>query len=163
MPNGQAKPEVALFKFTSGRLMRRPCLPQTPTSIVRGRFNATHRPIPPEEAACKVFSIWTHFGGNLVSPKWMIEDERDIWVVKCAALLLRKRSVFEENGHLTTQMSQEQFRLRFGGPEGSPKRFQIKTLPTPTMSSPPERSEERGPCGSSPLPLGSTYRSTGRG
>ena len=37
-------------------------------------------------------SIWTHFGGNLVSPKWMIEDERDIWVVKCAASLRRKNN-----------------------------------------------------------------------
>ena len=27
--------------------------------------------------------IWTHFGGNLVSPKWSIEHGRDIWVVKC--------------------------------------------------------------------------------
>ena len=62
--------------------------------------------------------IWTHFGGNLVSPKWMIEDERDIWVVKCAALLLRKRSVFEENGHLTTPMSQKQLRLRLGDQKG---------------------------------------------
>ena len=67
------------------------------------------------------FSIWTHFGGNPVSPKWIMKDGRDIWVVKCAASLRRKRSVFEENGHLTTQMSQKQFCLRFGGPEGSPK------------------------------------------
>ncbi|MFO0317456.1 MAG: hypothetical protein ACK51R_10225, partial [Hyphomonadaceae bacterium] len=29
------------------------------------------------------FSIWTHFGENPVSPKWIIEHPRDIWVVKC--------------------------------------------------------------------------------
>jgi len=28
-------------------------------------------------------STWTHFGGNPVSPKWIIEDERVICVVKC--------------------------------------------------------------------------------
>jgi hypothetical protein len=68
----------------------------------------------------------------------MIKDERDIWVVKCAASLRRKRSVFKENGHLTTQMSQKQFRLRFGGPEGSPKPLPDKK-PSETMSFPPER------------------------
>jgi hypothetical protein len=36
----------------------------------------------PEGTEGVVF-IWTHFGGNLVSPKWIIEHERDIWVVKC--------------------------------------------------------------------------------
>ncbi|AMS29924.1 hypothetical protein AEM38_11475 [Hyphomonadaceae bacterium UKL13-1] len=51
----------------------------------------------------------------------MIKHERDICVVKCAASLRRKRSVFEENGHLTTQMSQEQLRQQFGETEGSPK------------------------------------------
>ena len=37
---------------------------------------------------------------------------------------LRKRIASRRSkaAHLTTQMSQEQFRLRFGGPEGSPKR-----------------------------------------
>jgi hypothetical protein len=68
-----------------------------------------------------VLPIWTYFGATYVPPKWMIKDGRDIWVVKCAASLRRKRSVFEENGHLTTQMSQEQLRQRFGGPERAPK------------------------------------------
>ncbi|WP_290811591.1 hypothetical protein, partial [Aquidulcibacter sp.] len=89
--------------------------------------NCCHLPLPRSRGSCPegtegVVFIWTHFGGNAVSPKWIIEDGRDIWVVKCAALLRRKRSVFQENGHLTTQRSQEQFRLRFGEPEGSPKR-----------------------------------------
>jgi len=34
-------------------------------------------------------SIWTHFGGNLVSPKWIMKNERDICVVTRAASLRR--------------------------------------------------------------------------
>jgi hypothetical protein len=36
-----------------------------------------------------VLPIWTYFGATYVPPKWMIKDGRDIWVVKCAALLRR--------------------------------------------------------------------------
>ncbi|OYU51017.1 MAG: hypothetical protein CFE27_14560 [Alphaproteobacteria bacterium PA1] len=42
-----------------------------------------------DDSACGSFSLWTHLGGNLVPPKWMIKDGRDIWVVKCAALQRR--------------------------------------------------------------------------
>ena len=82
-------------------------------------FLATVSPLPrPLSQGERGDSIWTHFGGNAVSPKWSIEDGRDIWVVKCAASLRRKRSVFEENGHLTTPMSQKELRLRLGDQNG---------------------------------------------
>ena len=44
-------------------------------------------PLPAGEGSCFVL---THFGGNPVSPKWIIEDVRDIWVVKYAALPRRE-------------------------------------------------------------------------
>ncbi len=60
----------------------------------------------------------TYFGENHVPPKQIIEDWRDIWVVKCAASLRRERSVFAENGHLTTPRSQKQLRQRLGDQNG---------------------------------------------
>ncbi len=46
-----------------------------------------HLPSPPEGGG---YFVWTHFGGNYASPKRILEDERDVWVVKCAASLRRE-------------------------------------------------------------------------
>ncbi|OYU50696.1 MAG: hypothetical protein CFE27_15680 [Alphaproteobacteria bacterium PA1] len=45
----------------------------------------------------------------------MIEDERDICVVKCPFSLKTDRTRRSVAAHLTTQMSQEQLKQRFGG------------------------------------------------
>ena len=79
-----------------------PASPELPRKRGSGVRKQWDMPLPHSRGSCPegtegVVFIWTHFGGNLVSPKWIMKDR--------ARHLGRQVSVFFENGSLATQQS----------------------------------------------------------